>query len=178
MIDEREFELINILGAQLGSNQRDISRRMNLSLGMVNILVGRLIAKGLIRIEQLNKKKVQYILTPKGFSEKMSQSIKYTLNTVNSFGLIREKVKSILEELYAKGSREFFIYSEKDLSLLIEAALRDMNRSDVSYKTIFQLPADTLPGPILLGKENVPLPKGIKNDYVDLISEVSKNYQY
>jgi len=47
-LDEREFELINIVGAELSSNQRDLSRHMDLSLGMTNILIRRLISKGYI----------------------------------------------------------------------------------------------------------------------------------
>lgn len=69
-LNEREFELVNIIGAKLGSNQRDLSRIMDLSLGMINMLVRRMIAKGYIRINQLSKRKVEYLLTTKGFSEK------------------------------------------------------------------------------------------------------------
>ncbi|MDE2028516.1 MAG: winged helix-turn-helix transcriptional regulator, partial [Candidatus Omnitrophica bacterium] len=86
-LDEREFELVNIVGAQLAANQREISRQMNLSLGMTNMLLRRLISKGYIRIKQLNKKKTEYLLTPKGFSEKLRKSVKYTLKTINSIGL-------------------------------------------------------------------------------------------
>ena len=67
-LNEREFELVNIIGAQISSNQRELSRHSNLSLGTTNMLLQRLIAKGYIRIRQLNKKKVEYLLTPKGFS--------------------------------------------------------------------------------------------------------------
>jgi len=52
VLDEREFELVNILGADLGSNQRAISRRMNLSLGMINMLIRRLISKGYVRMSE------------------------------------------------------------------------------------------------------------------------------
>ena len=58
-LNEREFELINIIGAQLGANQRDLSKQLAISLGMTNLLVRRLIAKGYIRIRQLNQKKTQ-----------------------------------------------------------------------------------------------------------------------
>ena len=47
---------------------------MNISLGMTNLL-SRLVAKGYIRIRQLNKKKTEYILTPKGFTEKYHKSV-------------------------------------------------------------------------------------------------------
>jgi len=99
LLDEREFDLINILGAKLGSNQRDLSYHLNLSLGQTNMLIRRLVAKGYIRITQLNKRKVSYLLPPKGISEKMRKSIKYTLNTINSIGLIKRSVRQIVEKL-------------------------------------------------------------------------------
>jgi DNA-binding MarR family transcriptional regulator len=95
MMDEREFELVNIIGAKLGSNQRDLSRHMELSLGMVNMLLRRLNSKGYIRINQLNKNKVEYILTSKGFSEKMRKSVKYTMKTISSIGLIKARLKEV-----------------------------------------------------------------------------------
>ena len=110
-MDEREFELINILGKQLGSNQRDLSRQMDLSLGMVNMLIRRLISKGYIRMDRLNKRNVRYILTPKGISEKMRKSVKYTLNTINSIGLIKDNLRELLVNLYKKGHRTFYNYS-------------------------------------------------------------------
>ncbi|MCK5082590.1 MAG: winged helix-turn-helix transcriptional regulator, partial [Candidatus Omnitrophica bacterium] len=87
VLDEREFELVNIIGAELGSNQRDLSRQMDLSLGLTNMLIRRLVTKGFIRISQLNQRKVKYVLTPKGFAEKMRKSVKYTFKTVVSIGL-------------------------------------------------------------------------------------------
>ena len=39
VLDEREFELINIIGAEIGANQRRLSRLMDLSLGMTNMLL-------------------------------------------------------------------------------------------------------------------------------------------
>ena len=101
-MDEREFELINIIGAELVPNQRDISRQMDLSLGMTNMLIHRLLTKGYIRIKQLNKKKVEYILTPKGFAEKMQKSIKYTMKTINSIGRIWRKKGKLPEAEYEK----------------------------------------------------------------------------
>src|SRR3989338_1124741 len=108
-LNEREFELVNIVGARIASSQRDLSRRLELSLGMTNMLLRRLVTKGYIRIRQLNKRKVEYMLTPKGFAEKMRKSVKYTLKTINSIGLIRSRLKEILSSLYERGERTFTI---------------------------------------------------------------------
>jgi len=172
-LDEREFELVNILGAQLGSNQRDLSRKMNLSLGMINMLIRRLINKGFIRIEQLNKRKVKYILTTRGFAEKMRKSVKYTLKTLDSIGLIKNRIKEILIELNNEGHRNFYVYCESDLATLIKMVFNEVKLDGCSYTIIRELPEYNLNGILLIGKENVSHDYNIENR-VDLITEVSK----
>ena len=96
-LNEREFELVNIVGGELAANQRELSRHMNLSLGMTNMLLKRLVTKGYIRIKQLDRRKVEYLLTPKGFAEKVRKSVKYTLKTINSIGLIKKQLVQIFD---------------------------------------------------------------------------------
>lgn len=172
-MDEREFEILNILGKELGSNQRDLSQKTEFSLGMVNLLIRRLITKGYIRMEQLNKRNVQYILTPKGISEKMRQSIKYTLNTINSIGLIKGNVKELLNNLHKKGYRHFYIFSENDLSMLIERAFAEAKLTDSSIHILQNIPDHELNGVLLTGFENVNLNGYNSHNHINLLNEIA-----
>ncbi len=173
-LDEREFELINIIGAEIGANQRRLSRLMDLSLGMTNMLIRRLIAKGFIRIEQLNKRKVQYLLTPKGFSEKMHKSVRYTLKTINSIGLIKNGVKEVLLNLYAQGARNFFIVGTADLISMVEMTLREFNKPECTLTVLKSIPQTQINGVLLIARENVKDENLVLNSYVDLITELAK----
>jgi len=173
-LDEREFELVNIIGKEIGSNQRDISRHMNLSLGMVNMLIRRMISKGYIRIKQLDKRKVEYLLTPKGFAEKMQKSVKYTLNTINAIGMIKDRAKEVIEDLYKKGHKQFFIYSESDLMILVDNAFKDLKHKDCTLNVLKKFPDYDVDGILLIGKEKYGNGKFNQNNRVDLISEISK----
>lgn len=175
VLDEREFELINIIGAEIGANQRRLSRLMDLSLGMTNMLIRRLIAKGFIRIEQLNRRKVQYILTPQGFAEKMRKSVKYTLKTINSISLIKTCVHEILVELHKSGVRNFYILGKHDLSMLIEMVIKDSGWKDCSFCVLEEIPPSELQGMLLVCKENVNEDALVLHNYVDLIKEIAKN---
>ncbi|HLF18664.1 MAG TPA: winged helix-turn-helix transcriptional regulator [Candidatus Omnitrophota bacterium] len=177
-MDEREFELLNILGKELDSNQRDLSQKMDLSLGMVNMLIRRLITKGYIRIIQLNKRKVQYLLTPQGFSEKMRKSVKYTINTINHIGMIKDNVKEVILNLYKEGIREFYVYSESDLTILIEKAFHELKLPDGHISVLNTLPSEGINGVLLIGKENVGLDQLNGNRFVDLITEISRNHTF
>jgi len=173
-IDEREFELINIIGRDLGSNQRVLSSHLKLSLGQTNMLIRRLVAKGLIRISQLNKKKVQYLLTPKGLSEKLRKSVKYTRHTINAIGLIREHLCDIFIKLYNEGHRTFYVYSEGDLQFLIDSAFKEAKLQEAKIIDIHAIPQENLEGFLLIGRENVDLMEFNQKNHLDLVEEVAK----
>lgn len=177
-LNEREFELINIVGAQIANNQRDLSRHMDRSLGTINMLLRRLITKGYIRTRQLNQKKVEYILTSKGFSEKTRKSIKYTLKTISSIGLIKARVKGILLNLYEEGARSFFIVGKSDLSILIEMAAKEIPLKDCSFCILQEIPLTKIEGTLLICKENVGEDDLALNNNVDLIKELAKENHY
>ena len=173
ILNEREFELINIVGGQLAANQRDLSRHMNISLGMTNMLIRRLVTKGYIRIKQLDRRKVEYILTPKGFSEKMRKSVKYTLKTINSIGLIKKNILNILKDFHAKGVRKFYILGASDLGGLIEMAIRENFKQDCVHVHVQEISPVMVDGVVLICREDVRVPSGLKA--VNMIEELAKD---
>ena len=67
---EAEYKVLSHLQENETTTQRHISARTGLSLGSVNLLLKKMVRKGLVKIERLNKRTVRYILTPQGIKEK------------------------------------------------------------------------------------------------------------
>ena len=174
-MEEREFELVNIIGANLASSQRDLSRHMDLSLGMTNMLIRRLVTKGYIRIKQLDKKKVQYILTPKGFAEKMQKSVKYTLKTLNSIGLMKSRLLVLLKGAYEAGTRKFYVLGGPDLAGLIEMTLNENFLHDFQVIRINDMPSDVVDGVILICREDVDASNLGAAKVINVIEELAKD---
>ncbi len=176
-LDEREFELINIVGAKLGSNQRDLSRQMDMSLGMVNMLLRRLVSKGYIRINQLNKKKVEYILTRKGFSEKMRKSVRYTIKTICSLGLIKRRLSGTLQELINQGDRKFIILGESDFAILVEMVLKEVCKESFIVEHTLEWPKNGFDGCLLICQEtNQPVAKLNRPKTVNLVELLAQDH--
>jgi DNA-binding MarR family transcriptional regulator len=175
VLDEREFELVNIIGAELGANQRDISRMMELSLGMTNMLIRRLISKGFIRIQQLNQRKVEYILTPKGVSEKTRKSVNYTLKTINSLGLIRNRLREVIKNLDQQGYRKFFILGMSDFAILVEMTLKENGHTFHEVMLISEIPEKELDGVILICREKYKDVAANKHNRFNLIEELASD---
>ena len=66
---ETEFKVLSHLHENESTTQRHISKRTGLSLGSVNLLLKKMVRKGLVKIERLNKRTVRYILTPRGIKK-------------------------------------------------------------------------------------------------------------
>ncbi len=178
VLDEREFELVNIIGADLGANQRDLSRLMSLSLGMVNMLIRRLLSKGIIRIEQLDKRKVQYLLTPKGFSEKMRKSVQYTLKTINSLDLIKEKIHELIVKEYREGERLFVVLGRSDFAHLIEIVFKDLGLDNYKITYVDKLSNDEIKGLLIICRENVDITKVKISNSINLIHELANDQRF
>lgn len=130
-MDDKEYKVISELSKNGHTSQRDISKNIDLSLGMVNIILKRLIKKGYIKIKQLDGKKVRYILTPQGFSEKINKSYNYLLKTINITKLLKERIKELILERYSKGLRKFVILGDGELSEITEIALVELKKDDI-----------------------------------------------
>ena len=70
----RSLKILDLITEAPRLSQRDIASQSGLSLGLVNLTLKRLLQTGHIKVSNLNKKKVEYIVTPKGFFEKANHS--------------------------------------------------------------------------------------------------------
>lgn len=81
-IREDVFNILRVLSMDEHATQRDLSRRLDFSLGKTNYLIRILIKKGFIEIGNLASgndklKKFRYILTQKGFEHKLRLAYYY-----------------------------------------------------------------------------------------------------
>ena len=74
---EDSYTLLSELHKFPDATQRQLSLRLNMSLGKTNYILRQSITKGLIKMKNFSHnpgklKKIKYILTPKGMKEKLS----------------------------------------------------------------------------------------------------------
>jgi len=136
-ISEKEFAVIREISNNHLPDQRTIATRTGISLGLTNLIIKRLVNKGYVKARQLNQKKIQYLLTPKGFSEKARKSYSFTLRTINVLKDMRMRIQELILEHHAKGATEFTIKSNHELSDIadiIEVAFRNLSHPKINYK--------------------------------------------
>ncbi|MBA7506737.1 hypothetical protein ES706_05442 [subsurface metagenome] len=133
IIEDYEFKIIDEIDKDLNTTQRKISHQIGLSLGMTNLIMKRLIAKGYVKVKGLNRRNVQYILTPRGFAEKVKKTHRYLLRSIDTLKAVKEKIQDTVLEYYKKGERNFTILGKGELADIVEISLRDMGKGDLRY---------------------------------------------
>lgn len=128
-----EFKIIDEIGKDLNTTQRKISHQIGLSLGMTNLIIKKLIAKGYVKVKGLDRRRVQYILTPRGFAEKVRKTHRYLLRSIDTLKAVKDKIQDTVLEYYEKGERNFTILGKGELADIIEISLRDMGKGDLRY---------------------------------------------
>jgi DNA-binding MarR family transcriptional regulator len=132
MVDANELKVIEEIARRRDLTQRELSAKTKLSLGAVNIIIKRLVKRGFVKTKSLNPKKVEYIITPKGFTEKTKKSYNYIQKTIDLVKLVREEIAGIVLDEYNRGQKKFVVLGNDDLADIIELALKGFNYQRVS----------------------------------------------
>ena len=83
-------------------SQRDLSKRLNIALGLVNSYIKNLISKGYITIKNIPSKRYTYFLTPKGFAEKSRLTYDLLYDYTRIFREARRDFRQLFNSLIEK----------------------------------------------------------------------------
>jgi DNA-binding MarR family transcriptional regulator len=106
-MDKQDLHILRLMGEierDGSSSQRELSRRLNLSLGLVNTFLKRLVNKGYFKAQTMPRNRVKYFLTPKGLARKSRLTVEYLHYSVSFYkeirSLILEKFKEMEENQF------------------------------------------------------------------------------
>lgn len=131
---DKEHRLLDVLSRDGGLSQRQVAKETGLSLGMVNLILGRLVKTGAIKVVNLNGRTARYLLTPAGVAEKTRRAYEYLHRTVETFRDLRSRVDELIGEMHARGVREFIIHGEGEVADIAELCLSHTQLPGVSYR--------------------------------------------
>ncbi|MFH1957634.1 MAG: winged helix-turn-helix transcriptional regulator [bacterium] len=135
-LSENEYNLLVAVESSGSVSQRELAGKLKVSLGLINICLHRLSRKGYIKIQGLNARKVKYMLTPRGFTEKMRKTYHYTQKTIKELSCIRQSIKSEVERSILLGERNFTIEGAGELSDIAELAVKNLKQKGLRIRRI------------------------------------------
>lgn len=86
-------------------SQRELSKRLNLSLGLVNTFLKRLVNKGYFKVKTMPRNRVKYLLTPEGLARKSKLTAEFLHYSINYYRDIKSLLLTKFSEMQEKEVR-------------------------------------------------------------------------
>jgi DNA-binding MarR family transcriptional regulator len=120
-MEKEDLHILRLMG-EIDRNgdhsQRELSRRLNLSLGLVNTFLKRLVKKGYFKVTTMPKNRVRYFLTPAGLAKKSKLTVEYLQYSVNFYKDIKDLLLNNYMELKKDDVRSVLFYGAGEVAEL------------------------------------------------------------
>ncbi len=100
------YRLLKLIEQDPQIGQREIAKKMGVSLGKANYCLKALLDKGLIKVRNFYSKKTKraylYCLTPKGIEEKAHVTYRFLQRKIKEYEAIKTEIKNLKRESISK----------------------------------------------------------------------------
>ena len=134
MAEDREYIILKNIENNEHISQRELSKVLGISLGSVNMLLGKMMEQGLIKAKTIPAKRAAYILTPKGMMEKADKTYKYIKKNYNYINSTKEKIKEHLTILLQEEEQVILLLQQDEIGELVKKAVEEL--SDTKGKNL------------------------------------------
>ncbi|MFC1821663.1 winged helix-turn-helix transcriptional regulator [Thermodesulfobacteriota bacterium] len=120
-MEKEDLHILRLMGEidRNGSHsQRELSNRLNISLGLVNTFLKRLVSKGYFKVKTMPRNRVKYFLTPEGLTRKSKLTVEYLHYSLNFYKDIKTLLIDKYKELEEKGVKSILFFGAGEVSEL------------------------------------------------------------
>jgi DNA-binding MarR family transcriptional regulator len=121
----RTLKILEEIDKDYTQSQRDLSSKLNISLGLVNSFIKRLAKKGYFKITTIPKSRVKYILTPKGAVEKTRLTYQYLHYSFEFYRMARSNLRKHFMKLVEQGVKRVVFYGVSDVAEIAYISLQE-----------------------------------------------------
>lgn len=129
-MEKEDLHILRLMG-EIDRNgnhtQRELSRRLNISLGLVNTFIRRLVNKGYFKVKTMPKKRVKYFLTPEGLARKSRLTVEYLSYSLNFYKDIKGLLLKRYKEMEGKDVKNILFYGAGEVAELAYLYLQFAN---------------------------------------------------
>lgn len=131
---EKEHLILSYIEQEENTTQRDIARDTGMGLGTVNLLLKKMMNKGLVKIERLNAKSIRYMLTPKGLKEKTEKTYKYIKRSYDHIMTVSNAVGERLQSADIQKADVVYLYGpQNEVYEIVKMALQQQKGLNYEY---------------------------------------------
>ncbi len=123
----RELELLRELAESEGITQRALAKKLGIALGLTNLYIKRLAKKGFIRIINIKRSRIRYLLTPRGIAEKAHLAYQYMEYSLGYYTNLRETYRQRLLPLRRSNGRRVILVGTGEVAEIAALVLWELD---------------------------------------------------
>ena len=112
----RELTLLEHVESDPDVNQSTLASQLGVAVGTVNWHLKRLVAKGYVKVQRAERKKLRYIITPDGIALRARLTLDYIERSFDLYRRTRQRVKEHLDVIRAAGFSAVRIIGDGDVA--------------------------------------------------------------
>lgn len=120
---DNEYFIISEVAENENITQRELSKKMGISVSTVNVLMNKMIREGLIKMTQVSQRQVLYMLTPVGMMEKAKKTVKYLKAHYRVIFDTKEKIKTVMNNLHQVNDVIYVLMCNDEISEILTIAV-------------------------------------------------------
>jgi DNA-binding MarR family transcriptional regulator len=114
-----DLEILNHIEENPDTTQADLATQLGVAVGSVNWYIKRLVNKGYVKVAQMQRRRLRYLLTPKGVAEKARLTKEFMQMSLHWYRVTREASKQFLDEVKQAGYDSVCIKGDGDLAEIV-----------------------------------------------------------
>ena len=123
----KTLQLLEAIAEDKPTSQRELSDSLQISLGLVNSFIKRLVKKGYCKVTTIPKNRVKYILTPAGAMEKTRLTYEYISVSYNYFKTARNRLNELYVDLERQGKNRIVFYGAGEVAEIAYLSMTGTN---------------------------------------------------
>jgi DNA-binding MarR family transcriptional regulator len=113
---DRDLILLEQIEMDPDITQASLASKLGVAVGTVNWHIKRLVAKGYIKVKRAQRRKLRYIITPKGLAFRAHLTIHYIETSMRMYRNTRLRVIEVLEQVKKNGDESVQIIGDGDIA--------------------------------------------------------------
>jgi len=113
---QRELQILEQIETNPDATQADLAEKLGVAIGTVNFAIRRLIKRGYIRAKQLERRRLQYIITPAGIALRSKLAVDSLQYSMRLYRETRQQARQLIGEARRRGCEAVAIVGDGDLA--------------------------------------------------------------
>ena len=129
----RDLRLMSEVDETPEVNQRQLSLRLGIALGLTNVLLKNLVQKGYVRVSNASWKRRLYNLTPEGLAHKLRLTTGYISRVLDHYQNVRQTLREQMEGLDVNEESRIAVCGTNEFAELVYLGLKEIGIEDIAF---------------------------------------------